>query len=655
MIALIVVALGTLVAAVGTGVLAARTSRTPRIYFFSWTVAIFGLAIGLGAAAIGLLAGYGHLLFRAMEFGTQLLAPLALCLALVEVAGRSLAARFAMRLAVSGLAVIAVVILGTDPLNPNYTFSTAWPDPSVVYQLAPLAVLGVLALFTAVTAVAAFGVTAVRSSRDQLAREESRPVLIVAVAALLLALPGLTWLVRKGAGITLPLGGKDVFAASCLFAAALIWYAAKISIGRDLSNVSPQAAASGEADDDWDDHDHDGAGYRPARTASYRSYETGEFDSYREPDSEIRYPGLAELAAEPGHSGHYEDDDLDSLADSGVYFGGEPTSYEYDSRQFDQPAEVQSGPLFGQITIYTLVEGRAEDFDRLTEWVVGQVQDREPDTLVYIAHAVPTAPMQRILYEVYRSRSAHEDHLARGYVMTYEAEQRPLVLAANVIELGLQQAKVSPLPSISAFSDILSESGIDLTGVTRSSRAGVDRSEHQYGPDESGFVDPRYGPARLEPSGYQRPLPERPLPERARYEQPGYHQESYQQEFYDHGAPHDHGASYEQGAPYEQGVPYENGHYEQPPYGQPEYGQPEYGQPEYQEPGYEEPGYGPPDRGQLDRGQLDRGEPDYEQPGYHGPGYRGSGYQGPGYEAPEPDRPYRGGWAEIRGQDSRRR
>ena len=37
----------------------------------------------------------------------------------------------------------------------------------------------------------------------------------------------------------------------------------------------------------------------------------------------------------------------------------------------------------------------------------------------------------------------------------------------NVIELGLQQAKVSPFPSIS---EILTESGIDLTGVTRPGR-----------------------------------------------------------------------------------------------------------------------------------------------------------------------------------------
>ena len=95
---------------------------------------------------------------------------------------------------------------------------------------------------------------------------------------------------------------------------------------------------------------------------------------------------------------------------------------------------------------------------------------KEPGTLVYIVHAVPTAPMQRILYEVYQDRPAYDEHLSQPYMARYVAERRSMVLATNAIELGLQQAKVSPLPSYSAISDLLSESGIDLTGVTRSPR-----------------------------------------------------------------------------------------------------------------------------------------------------------------------------------------
>ncbi len=93
-----------------------------------------------------------------MEFGTQLIAPACLVLALIETTGKSLAARFAMRLSVAAISVIALVILGTDPINPDVTFSTAWPDPAKFYQLAPLTVLGLIALLTAVTAVSTLGV-----------------------------------------------------------------------------------------------------------------------------------------------------------------------------------------------------------------------------------------------------------------------------------------------------------------------------------------------------------------------------------------------------------------------------------------------------------------------------------------------------------------
>ena len=104
--------------------------------------------------------------------------------------------------------------------------------------------------------------------------------------------------------------------------------------------------------------------------------------------------------------------------------------------------------------------------------MVKQVRAQEPDTLVYIVHAVPSAPMQRILYEVYRDRDAYEEHKRQPYVLAFEADRRPFVLATNIIELGLQQAKVSPLPSIS---DLLQDTGFDLL-------------------NDTGFGQPGYGP-----------------------------------------------------------------------------------------------------------------------------------------------------------------
>jgi hypothetical protein len=57
-------------------------------------------------------------------------------------------------------------------------------------------------------------------------------------------------------------------------------------------------------------------------------------------------------------------------------------------------------------------------------------------------------------------------------VIAFEADRHPFVLATNIIELGLQQAKVSPLPSVS---DLLSDTGFDLLR-------------------DSGFGQPGYGP-----------------------------------------------------------------------------------------------------------------------------------------------------------------
>jgi hypothetical protein len=102
--------------------------------------------------------------------------------------------------------------------------------------------------------------------------------------------------------------------------------------------------------------------------------------------------------------------------------------------------------------------------------------------------------MQRILYEVYRDRAAYEAHKRQPYVIEFEADRRPYVLATNVIELGLQQAKVSPLPSVS---DLLSDTGFDLL-------------------NDTGFGQPGYGPrAPASPSGSAaagRTVPGGPVP-----------------------------------------------------------------------------------------------------------------------------------------------
>src|SRR5260370_4971622 len=174
---LIVVSLGAVVAAVGTGMLTARCARSPRIYLIAWALGLFGLAIAMGAQTLGYLTGYSALMFRAMELGAQVLAPLALCLGLGELAGKSVPARFGVRLAVTAVGIIAAVILGSDPLNPAVSFGKRWPDPATYYQFVPKAVLEFrVGPFTALVAIAAVLVALWRTRRDQQAKDAVLPI-----------------------------------------------------------------------------------------------------------------------------------------------------------------------------------------------------------------------------------------------------------------------------------------------------------------------------------------------------------------------------------------------------------------------------------------------------------------------------------------------
>jgi quinol monooxygenase YgiN len=117
--------------------------------------------------------------------------------------------------------------------------------------------------------------------------------------------------------------------------------------------------------------------------------------------------------------------------------------------EFAPPArpELPAAPPYGRILIFTLLDDRDADFDRLAEQAAEEVRTREPDTLVYVIHLVPNAPMQRIFYEIYRDRAAFDSHENQPYMMRFVADRRACVLATNVIELRLKYAKVAPLPS----------------------------------------------------------------------------------------------------------------------------------------------------------------------------------------------------------------
>jgi quinol monooxygenase YgiN len=513
---------GALIAAVGVGVLATRCLRAPNAALICWAVALFGLTVALGAQALGFKLGFGPRGFRAMELGAQVLAPLALALGLSELAARSIVTRFAARLIIAAIAIVSLVIFASDPLSAA-TFSKAWPAAGVYYQIVPNKLLDyVLAPATVIVAVIGMITVAVRPARDPAWRDALLPAGAAGVSALLLALPGVAGLLTPNVSF------GTLFVLLCVAAAVGSWFAGMQVSRLSLEVLHQDSGDEWGADRPWgsgpetgdfdpvadddefgiyrgngsrrqrDDLDYRGAADYAGQEAGYPGtvghplqdrYENaaGHLDEgplYRDETGYQRGAGYAddaggypdesgvleELPPYPGQSGVL--DDRPPYRDEPRYPGEAAPAAMARQAPGARDANADDAPLFGQIAIYTLLEDRVGDFDRLTRWVVMQVRQHEPGTLVYIVHAVPSAPMQRILYEVYRDRGAYEAHKRQPYVVEFEAERRPFVLATNIIELGLQQAKVSPLPSVT---DLLTDTGFDLLSDT-------------------GFGQPGYGP-----------------------------------------------------------------------------------------------------------------------------------------------------------------
>jgi quinol monooxygenase YgiN len=132
-----------------------------------------------------------------------------------------------------------------------------------------------------------------------------------------------------------------------------------------------------------------------------------------------------------------------------VAMAGADPEFGHHPKAAEAPAAAVAKP-YGRILIFTLLEDRVVDFDRLAEQTAEEVRTREPGTVVYVIHLVPNAPMQRIFYEIYRDRDAFDTHESQPYMQRFVTDRRSCVLATNVIELRLKYAKVAPLPNSQA-------------------------------------------------------------------------------------------------------------------------------------------------------------------------------------------------------------
>jgi quinol monooxygenase YgiN len=469
---------GTLLAAVGTIAAVVRFARAPRADLIAWAFATAGLTVALAAQTLGYRRGFDPAMFRAVQIGAQLVAPLALAWGITEVAARSVPGRFTARLGLSALFAVSAVILSIDPLA-AHPFDVSWPAASVHYQFPSNELLLLIAGVTVVTAVVGVILAAGRARGNRAWRDGSVAVGVAALAAFAtegLAVhlpvntgyPALTLLAAVLAVIASVLAGR--FQPAGLRAPAgsaddAGWgppgqggardsgrYGADDSLGlyRDSGQGRYPAAAGGTGGyGDYSDVDYGGpdADYEGPVTGAFEGPVTGEFErpvtrGFEGPDTG-GFDGPVTGAFDPLY------------LQNGLAGPGDDRPYGLDAGHL--PAE-RAGPaadelaedfdlaqLYGQIAIYTLLEHGAGEFDRLAEQVVEQVRAHEPDTLIYVVHGVPSAPLQRILYEVYTDQAAYNDHTRQSYVREFEVGRLPLVLATNVIELGVRQAKVSPL------------------------------------------------------------------------------------------------------------------------------------------------------------------------------------------------------------------
>ena len=480
---------GLMVTAVGTGLLGGQCIRSPRPSYIAGAVGMFALTVALLGQSIGFATGFGAVTFRVIQISAQLVAPVALAWGLIELVARGAAACFGARLAAAGLVVVVGVILATDPLTAK-PFGTAWPSAAVHYQLIPHYAL--IGLHLALVAVAG---TAVALSG---ARDRGRPPdgqLLPGAAAVGGAVLG-TVALRFG------LPADAAYPALSAVSGGLVWFGMTRADGPVSGLTRPRAvpsrgtgtgrygrgagAAAGAGPGDgpgesgpwlagpWTGPDAPdrGGGRVPANGAAGARGRSGSGE-----------PGVSRAAAQPGGTGADDwatgrapraaggrrDGEARPRGDSGAPGapgphgtpGAEPATAAIGrpgSALSRRPAPGEAPPgapargavrpvtrPYGLIAIYTLLEDRVADFDRIAEQAAEQVRTSEPDTLVYVIHTVPKAPMQRIFYEVYRDRAAYEHHEQQPYVKRFVTARRPYVLATNVIELRLKYAKVSPL------------------------------------------------------------------------------------------------------------------------------------------------------------------------------------------------------------------
>ena len=364
----------------GTAALAAYAQRRPGVPSVAWLIAALGMTVGLSAAVIGAMFDFGELTFRLLQIGISLVGPLYLGWGALEHAVRSFQGRFTARLFVTAFTIVPLVVLGVDRLSGR--FGASFPGFADHYDLIPRVLVNGAQAVAVVLLVVALVAVARRGGRGLI--PDLSVLGLITLSLLLAVIVG-----RLGLGP----GGPVLM----LGAVVALWGACALA-------ARPRRAS----DDDYDDYD------------DYDGYDDYDDDYYDDADA-----GPAASMEEPVRRKRRN---ADPYAD---HRGGAPVREAAPSRGR------------GVITIYTLAEGQGPGFDQLAEAVVAHVDEHEPDTLMFACHTVPSAPLQRIVYAMYRDELAREEHERQPHVMEFARRGAAFVVATNVIELSLSGAAAS--------------------------------------------------------------------------------------------------------------------------------------------------------------------------------------------------------------------
>ena len=404
--------LATLGALVATGLLVQRAHKDRLLYLIAWSFTQVGLTLALLCMAVGFMVGFNGALFRVLELGAALIGPVWLALGMIELIARYVQVRFAAWLFAISYTVVAIVILVLDPLKGS--LSKSLPKPGDTYDALPLLLVDGAHVVAVISLVACTGVTAwLASKQDQEAGELLIPVALVALAGVLIV---------SGTRGFLP-APLAVIAVGA--AAGLVWYGAMRTI--------PVYDDEGYEGYDDEYRDEPATGYEEQAYAARPEPVPAPTPSPEPRRGELRFP---EPAAEElrfpadNPAGPTAVDGLGAAAPVPAAPGGMP---------------VMGGDLAnacGQITVYTLLDGREAAFDRLAADLVKAALAAEPDTVIFACHEVVGGPTQRIFYQLFRDEAAFAAHRGQAHLRRFLADSRTHVLATNVIELRLGPAKV---------------------------------------------------------------------------------------------------------------------------------------------------------------------------------------------------------------------